>query len=154
MIRDEAFKPDIQTRHRLAALFDLGIRQFTSGHHVPPCLFTEIALMMPSIGRCKLVRTLPIDWSRNLLPMIRAPSPALGEAVVKRYYYPLHAQLKEHIVSFLNAYNFAKHLKSLQGLTPYEYIIKCWQKEPERFILNPIQHKVGLNISIGSSRSL
>ena len=32
------------------------------------------------------------------------------------------AQLKAHIHSFLMAYNFAKRLKSLKGLTPYENI--------------------------------
>jgi transposase InsO family protein len=70
----------------------------------------------------------------------------LKEATVKRYYYENHQQLKEHLFNFLNAYNFAKRLKTLQGLTPYEYIIKCWQKEPERFKINPYHHKVGLNI--------
>lgn len=69
----------------------------------------------------------------------------LKEATVKRYHYQSHAELKEHLANFLNAYNFAKRLKTLQGLTPYEYIIKCWQKEPERFIVNPSHHKVGLN---------
>jgi hypothetical protein len=49
----------------------------------------------------------------------------LKEATVKRYHYETHEQLK--------------------GLTPYEYIIKCWKKEPERFIVDPFQHKVGLN---------
>jgi transposase InsO family protein len=48
----------------------------------------------------------------------------LKEATVKRYHYQSHAQLKEHLYNFLNAYNFAKRLKTLQGLTPYEYIIK------------------------------
>lgn len=28
---------------------------------------------------------------------------------------------------------------------PYKRIIKCWQKEPERFKLNPYHHIVGLN---------
>jgi hypothetical protein len=69
----------------------------------------------------------------------------LKEATVKRYYYDNHQQLREHLHNFLNAYNFAKRLKTLQGLTPYEYIIKCWQKEPERFKINPAHHKVGLN---------
>jgi transposase InsO family protein len=67
------------------------------------------------------------------------------EATVKRYYYENHQYLKEHLYNFLNAYNFAKRLKTLQGLTPYEYIIKCWQKEPERFHTNPCHHTVGLN---------
>lgn len=51
----------------------------------------------------------------------------LKEATVKRYHYDNHAQLREYLVNFLNAYNFAKRLKTLKGLTPYEYIIKCWQ---------------------------
>ena len=70
----------------------------------------------------------------------------LKEATVQRYDYENHQQLKEHLYHFLNAYNFARRLKPLQGLTPYEYIIKCWQKEPERFTLNPCHHTLGLNI--------
>lgn len=70
----------------------------------------------------------------------------LKEATVKRYHYDNHQQLKEHLYNFLNAYNFAKRLKTLQGLTPYEYIIKCWQKEPERFKVDPNHHTLGLNI--------
>lgn len=69
----------------------------------------------------------------------------LKEATVKRYYYESHQQLKAHLANFLNAYNFAKRLKMLHGLTPYEYIIRCWQKEPERFKINPTHHTVGLN---------
>ena len=42
----------------------------------------------------------------------------LKEATVKRSYYENHQQLKEHLHNFLNAYNFAKRLKTLQGLTP------------------------------------
>jgi transposase InsO family protein len=70
----------------------------------------------------------------------------LKEATVKRYYYESHQQLKEHLYNFLNAYNFAKRLKTLHGLTPYEYIVKGWQKEPERFKTNPGHHTLGLNI--------
>ena len=69
----------------------------------------------------------------------------LKEATVKRYHYQSHQALKEHLYTFLNAYNFAKRLKRLHGLTPYEYIMKCWQKEPERFRINPSHHIVGLN---------
>ena len=69
----------------------------------------------------------------------------LKEATVKRYYYENHQLLKEHLYNFLNAYNFAKRLKTLQGLTPYEYIMKCWQKDPERFKVNPNHHSLGLN---------
>ena len=43
------------------------------------------------------------------------------------------------------AYNFARRLKTLNGLTPYEYICKIWTSEPDRFILDPIHQMPGLN---------
>ena len=39
----------------------------------------------------------------------------------------------------------SRRLKTLKGLTPYEFIGSCWTKEPERFTVNPFQHTVGLN---------
>ena len=68
----------------------------------------------------------------------------IKEATVKRYHYGAHAQLKTHLQAFLKAYNFAKRLKTLKGLTPYEKAIEGWQKEPERFTINPLQHTTGL----------
>ena len=69
----------------------------------------------------------------------------IKEATVKRYHYDSHKQLKEHLYSFLNAYNFAKRLKTLGGMTPYESIMQCWTKEPDRFNINPNHHNLGLN---------
>ena len=69
----------------------------------------------------------------------------LKAATVKKYYYETHNHLKEHLQAFLMAYNFAKRLKTLKGLTPYEYICKCWQKEPERFTANPYHYTLGRN---------
>jgi len=46
---------------------------------------------------------------------------------------------------FINAYNFARRLKTLRGLTPYEFICKKWTDEPNRFTLNPIHQFPGLN---------
>ena len=43
------------------------------------------------------------------------------------------------------AYNFARRLKTLNGLTPYEFICKRWTIDPERFRLNPLQQMPGLN---------
>jgi transposase-like protein len=69
----------------------------------------------------------------------------IKEATVKRYQYGSHEQLKTHVYDFMMACNFAKRLKTLKGLTSYEYICKIWTKEPERFSVNPFQHTVGLN---------
>ncbi|MCL2591129.1 MAG: IS481 family transposase, partial [Betaproteobacteria bacterium] len=41
---------------------------------------------------------------------------------------------------------FARRLKTLNGLTPYEYLCKTWTTQPERFIMNPIHQMPGLNI--------
>ena len=68
----------------------------------------------------------------------------LKEATVYRYYYDTHQQLRDHLVTFLMAYNFAKRLKTLKGLTPYEFICQQWQKQPERFTLDPSHHTSGL----------
>ncbi|HUZ97375.1 MAG TPA: IS481 family transposase, partial [Edaphobacter sp.] len=43
------------------------------------------------------------------------------------------------------AYNFARRLKTLKGLTPYEYLCKLWTQTPDRFNLNPIHQMPGLN---------
>lgn len=41
-------------------------------------------------------------------------------ATVKRYHYDGHDQLRTHLSDFLDAYNYARRLKTLSGLTPYE----------------------------------
>jgi transposase InsO family protein len=46
---------------------------------------------------------------------------------------------------FVAAYNFARRLKTLNGLTPHEFVCKRWTVEPERFTLNPLQQTPGLN---------
>ena len=69
----------------------------------------------------------------------------IKDATVKRYHYDSHNQLRSHLSDFLNAYNYARRLKTLSGLTPYEYIRKIWTSEPDRFILNPIHQMPGLN---------
>ncbi|MEB3701821.1 IS481 family transposase [Candidatus Bealeia paramacronuclearis] len=70
----------------------------------------------------------------------------LKDATVKRYHYESHDQLKEHLYNFINAYNFAKRLKTIKGLTPYETIIQSWTKDPEKFTINLNHHTMGLNI--------
>jgi transposase InsO family protein len=67
------------------------------------------------------------------------------DATVKTYHDQTHDHLKEHLQAFLMAYNFAKRLKTLTGRTPYEYICRSLQKEPERLTMNPYHHTLGLN---------
>ena len=69
----------------------------------------------------------------------------IKEATVKRFHCDSHGQLPTHLSDFMAAYNFARRLETLNGLTPYEYICKIWTSEPDRFILNPIHQMPGLN---------
>lgn len=70
---------------------------------------------------------------------------SLKEATVKRYHYETHRQLEDHLAAFLDAYNFAKRLKTLRGLTPYEAICQAWADDPQRFRYDPIHLTSGLN---------
>src|SRR3954453_13982912 len=67
----------------------------------------------------------------------------IKDATVKRYHYDDHDQLRRHLADFLAAYNFARRLKTLKGLTPYEFVSKCWTSEPDRFTLNPLHQMPG-----------
>ena len=69
----------------------------------------------------------------------------IKEATVKRYHYDSHAQLTANLHDFINAYNYGRRLKTLKGLTPFEYICKIWTTEPNRFILDPTHQMPGLN---------
>jgi len=70
----------------------------------------------------------------------------LKEATVRRYHYETHDKLREHLRTFLEAYNFAKRLKSLQGRTVFEFISEKWTSEPQRFRCHPNHLTAGLNI--------
>ena len=71
----------------------------------------------------------------------------IKDATVKRYHYESHDQLVRHLADFVAAYNYARRLKTLNGLTPYEFVCKPWTTEPERFRLNPLQQMPGLTPS-------
>ena len=70
----------------------------------------------------------------------------IKEATVKRFHYDSHDQLRQNLMDFVAAYDFARRLKTLKGLTPYEHICKCWTSEPERFSFDPIHQMPGLDI--------
>jgi transposase InsO family protein len=68
----------------------------------------------------------------------------LKEATVQRYHYESHEQLRQHLANFLAAYNFARRLKTLRGLTPHEYVCKISPNNPASFRLDPCHHTAGL----------
>src|SRR5215216_6148778 len=81
-------------------------------------------------------------WTNGQVERMNRP---IKDATVRRYHYDSHDQLRQHLNDFVTAYNFARRLKTLKGLTPYEFICKRWTLEPERFRLNPLHQMPGLN---------
>jgi len=69
----------------------------------------------------------------------------IKEATVKRYHYDSHDQLRQHLQLFIDAYNHGRRLKTLRGLTPYEYVARIWTEDPERFKIDPYRYSPGLN---------
>jgi transposase InsO family protein len=70
----------------------------------------------------------------------------IKEATVKRFHYTTHDQLRTHLADFVAAYNFGRRLKTLRGLTPYEFVCKTWTEQPQRFTINPLHQMPGLNM--------
>jgi transposase InsO family protein len=70
----------------------------------------------------------------------------LKEATVRRYYYETHDQLRQHLADFIAAYNFARRLKTLRGLTPHEFICKSWAENRTLFHADPTHLTSGLYI--------
>jgi hypothetical protein len=68
----------------------------------------------------------------------------IKEATVQRYHYQTMAELNHHLQAFLLAYNQAKRLKTLRGLTPHEFVCAEWQIKPTIFTQDPTQFTLGL----------
>jgi hypothetical protein len=69
----------------------------------------------------------------------------IKDATVKRYFYETHDQLRTHLRDSVDAYNFARRLKTLTGLTPDDFICKAWLSNHQRFKSSPFHKMPGLN---------
>ena len=59
------------------------------------------------------------------------------DATIKAFHYPGLEALKAHVLAFVRAYNFAKHLKALRWRTPFQAICDAWAKDRSIFKINP-----------------
>ena len=69
----------------------------------------------------------------------------IKHATVRRYHYDSPERLRDHLRTFLEAYKFAKRLKSLKGFTVFEFITEKWTSEPDRFKVHPNHLSPGPN---------
>jgi transposase-like protein len=61
----------------------------------------------------------------------------IKEATTKVFHYPDLESLKAHVLAFITACNFSKHLKALRWKTPFEAVCDAWTKDPAIFKMNP-----------------
>jgi transposase InsO family protein len=59
------------------------------------------------------------------------------EATVKAFHYPDLEALQAHVLAFVTAYNFAKHLKALRWRTPFQAVCDAWKVDPSAFKIDP-----------------
>ena len=65
------------------------------------------------------------------------------EATVQRYHYQTTDELNKHLQAFVLAYNHAKRLKILYGLTLHEFICAQWLNNPAILIRDLIHFTLG-----------
>jgi transposase InsO family protein len=61
----------------------------------------------------------------------------IKDGTTKVFHSPDLESLKAHVLAFVSAYNFAKHLKRLRWRTPFQAICEAWAKDPAPFKINP-----------------
>ena len=74
----------------------------------------------------------------------------IKDATVKRFHYESREYLRAHLADLIAAYSFARRLKTLSGLTLYQYIAKILTSELDRLIVDPINQMPELNTSDAS----
>ena len=71
----------------------------------------------------------------------------IKEATVKRFHYESHNQLRTHLADFMAAYNFARRLKTLSGLTPTNTSPRSGRRNQTGSSFIRIHQMPGLNTS-------
>ena len=69
----------------------------------------------------------------------------IKEATVKKYFYKDHKTLQNHLDSFFLAYNYARPLKVLNGVAPYEKLQVYLQSDEGKSLFNPMYKFPKLN---------
>jgi transposase InsO family protein len=61
----------------------------------------------------------------------------IKDATTKAFHYTNLQALRDHVLAFVTAYNFAKHLKALRWRTPFQAVCDAWKADPSPFKVDP-----------------
>ena len=61
----------------------------------------------------------------------------MEDATTKAFHYETAEDLRAHVLAFLSADTFAKHLKALRWRTPFQAICEAWKADSAPFKINP-----------------
>jgi transposase InsO family protein len=73
-------------------------------------------------------------WTNGLAERMNR---TIKDATVTVFPYETLESLSAHVLTFVTAYNFAKHLKALRWQTPFQAICEAWTEDPAPFKINP-----------------
>lgn len=68
-----------------------------------------------------------------------------NDATVKPYHYNSFDQLRHRLEIFIDAYNLGRRLKTLRGLTSYEYVARSGTEYPSRLKIDRAAFAPGLD---------
>jgi hypothetical protein len=61
----------------------------------------------------------------------------IKETITKAFHYPCLDALQAHVLAFVRAYNFAKHLEAFRWRIPFQAVCDAWTKDRSIFKINP-----------------
>ena len=67
------------------------------------------------------------------------------DAAVEAFHYEATKALCAHVLAFVAACNFAKHLEAPRWRTPFQAICDAWRTDPAALKINPHHLTLGLN---------
>ena len=79
-------------------------------------------------------------WTRGQVERIHR---TIKDATVKRRHCDSRDRPRAHLQLVADAYDHARRLKTLKGLTPYGFVCQARAKQPDRFRLDPLHHIPG-----------